>query len=164
MTKGFASKLESLADDLRAQADDLRVDNFLSFIYTADLVNRYLNIALRKYNLNRTQMSILHFLITHGGTLTPTELSRRVFRSKHAVTKAVDGLEQEGLVQREGATMKDRRLRKVSITRKGLDIVKNTMPVRQEISSRAMSCLSEAQAMAFTTTLKQLRRHIRNLL
>jgi len=118
MTKSFEDTMESLANDIRVQANDLRVDNFLSFVYAADIVNRYLDTELRRVHLNRTQMNILHTLVTHEGMLTPTELGRRVFRSDHAITRAVDGLEKEGLARREG-TANDRRLRKVVITRKG---------------------------------------------
>jgi len=163
MAKSFENEIKSLANEIRAQGDDLRVGNFLSFIYTSDIVNRYLDTTLRKYGVNRTWMNILHTLITHDGTMTPTELSRRVFRSKHAITRAVDSLEQEGLVGREGIG-KDRRVRKVTITEEGLDVVKKTMPNGRDLSSRAMSCLSKDEAQAFSATLRRLRKHILSLM
>lgn len=163
MTKSFEDTMESLANDIRVQANDLRVDNFLSFVYAADIVNRYLDTELRRVHLNRTQMNILHTLVTHEGMLTPTELGRRVFRSDHAITRAVDGLEKEGLARGEG-TANDRRLRKVVITRKGLDLIKNTMTLRWEISYRAMSCLDVEEAQTFSATLRRIRKHILNLM
>jgi len=71
MAKSFENEIKSLANEIRAQGDDLRVGNFLSFIYTSDIVNRYLDTTLRKYGVNRTWMNILHTLITHDGTMTP---------------------------------------------------------------------------------------------
>ena len=102
MARSLKKGVESLADDIRAQAKELRTDNLLSFVYTADILNRYLEIKLRKYGANRTQLNILHALITQGGSLRPTELSKRVFRSKHAITRAIDALEEEGLVRGRG--------------------------------------------------------------
>ena len=160
--RGHAERVDSLAKRLRVQANDLRVDNFLSFIYTSDIVNKYLDTELRKSSLNRTQMSILHILTVRGGTMTPTELSSRILRSKHATTKAVDSLEKLGLTK-SARTKRDRRLRMVIITEKGLDLVEKTMPITHRISSRAMYCLDKEEAEAFQTTLRQLRKHVLNL-
>jgi len=159
MIKNFHQRVESLAKDIKTQATDLRFNSLVSFAYTADIVNRYLNTVLHKHGINQTYFNILHTLITHGGILTPTELSRRVFRSKHAITRAVDGLEKEGLVAREGIGS-DRRTRRVVITKEGLDVVKKAMPYRHEVSLSAMSCLNEQQAQAFNDTLRLLRKHI----
>ena len=163
MARSLKKGVESLADDIRAQAKELRTDNLLSFIYTADILNRYLEIKLRKYGANRTQLNILHALITHGGSLRPTELSKRVFRSKHAITRAIDALEEEGLVRREGVSQ-DRRVKLVTITRKGLQLVKEFMPHRQETSFKVMSCLSEEEAQEFSIILRRLRKHVLSLL
>ena len=158
-----SQRLDSLARRLRVQANDLRFDNFLSFIYTFEIVNKYLDNELKKFSLNRTQMNILHILIARGGTLTPTELSRRITRSKHATTRAVDSLEMLGLT-RSARTRRDRRLRKVTITEKGLDLVEQTMSLRHNIGSQAMQCLNQEEAEAFQTILKRFRKHVLQLM
>jgi len=158
-----SQRLDSLAKRLRVQANDLRFDNFLSFIYTFEIVNKYLDNELRKFGLNRTQMNILHILIARGGTLTPTELSRRITRSKHATTRAVDSLEMLGLT-RSARTRRDRRLRKVTITEKGLDLVEQTMSLRHNIGSQAMQCLNQEEAEAFQTILRRFRKHVLQLM
>lgn len=163
MTNDFQESLVSLATDIKTQANALRFNSLVSFAYTADIVHRYLDIVLRKYAITQTSFNILHTLITHGGIMTPTELSKGVFRSKHAITRAVDSLEKEGLVAREGIGT-DRRTRRVAITKEGLDVIKQAMPYRQEVSSTAMSCLSEQQAQEFNATLRQLRKHILKLI
>lgn len=161
--RGHSERLDSLARRLRIQANDLRFDNFLSFIYTSEIVNQYLDTELRKFGLNRTQMSILHILIVRGGTLTPTELSRRIIRSKHATTKAVDSLEKPGLTKSAG-TKRDRRLRRVTITEKGLDLVEQTMSLRHTIGSQAMQCLEQEDAEAFQAILRRFRKHVIQLM
>jgi len=161
--RGHSERLDALAKRLRVQANDLRFDNFLSFIYTFEIVNKYLDNELRKSGLNRTQMSILHILIIRGGTLTPTELSYRITRSKHATTKAVDSLESLGLTRSSG-TKQDRRLRKVSITEKGLDLVEQTMSLRHTIASQAMQCLDQEEAESFQIILRRFRKHVLHLM
>jgi DNA-binding MarR family transcriptional regulator len=156
---GHSERLDTLAKRLRVQANDLKFDNFLSFIYTSEIVNRYLDTQLRKFGLNRTQMSILHILVARGGVLTPTELSRRITRSKHATTKAVDSLEELGLTE-STKTKTDRRLRKVVVTEKGLDLVEKTMGVRHRIGSQAMQCLSNEDAEVLQDILRRLRKHV----
>lgn len=158
-----SERLDTLAKRLRVQANDLKFDNFLSFVYTSELVNKYLDIELKKVGLNRTQMSILHILIARGGILTPTELSRRITRSKHATTKAVDSLEELGLT-RSTKTKSDRRLRKVAVTEKGLDLVEKTMSVRHKIGSQAMQCLDNKEAEALQDVLRKFRKHVIRLM
>ena len=52
--KDHAERLDSLAKRLRIQANDLKFDNFLSFIYTFEIVNKYLDTELRKFGLSWT--------------------------------------------------------------------------------------------------------------
>ncbi len=163
MSKTFEDRLEDLAVDLNEQSADLRTSTFMWFVSTAEIIDRYLVVEnQRLFKLNRTKLNILNVLTTHGGTMTPTDLSKKVARSKHAITTAVDILVGEGLVRREGEG-KDRRLRKVTITSKGLSFVKKLMPTRQAITSKIMSCFDEEASNGFGDYLKQLRQHVLKL-
>lgn len=163
LASNFEERVEDLANEIREQLNCLSVDNFVTFLHTADIVERYVDIEMQKVGINRTHLSLLNHLIVLGGIATPTELSKRVFRSKHAITRAVDTLVKEGLVRREGIG-EDRRNRKVAITVKGLNFVKKMVPVRQQIGSRIMSPLSEEEASQFSAILKRLRRHMVSLM
>ena len=163
MAADFEDSIDSLAREIRGWANDMRSDNFLALLYTSDIVNKVMDTQLYKEGINRTRMGILSHLVTNGGTLTPTELSRRVLRSKHAITGAIDRLEQEGLVKREGPD-KDRRIRKVTITRKGLNVLKKKIPLGREFGLQAMSCLDEKEAQALSHILKRLRKHMIGML
>ena len=148
---------------IKAQANDLRFDSLVSFAYTADIINRFLDIELFKYGGKRTYFNILHSLVINDGIMTPTELSRKVFRSKHAITRAIDSLERRGLVIREGIGS-DRRTRRVTITKKGLDAVNQAMPYRQDASKRCMSCLEEQQVEGALQPPRRLRNHVLGLI
>src|SRR4030043_1876057 len=143
MSKVPTHELQSMADAIREQADQLRVLTFLSFIYTADVINRYLDIELARYPIGRTGFSVLHNLVLHGGTMTPTNLSDRIFRSKHAVTRLVDKLEKLGFVKR-GNIGSDRRVRTVSITKEGLSFIKEAQTVgQQRLSHKLLNPLDQ---------------------
>jgi len=163
LASNFEHKIEDLASDIREQANRLSVDNFITFLHTADMVERYVDSEMRRIGINRTHFSLLNHLIVLGGRATPTELSKRVFRSKHAVTRAVDTLEKQGLVRREGIG-EDRRNRKVAVTTKGLNLVRRMVPFREEVGSRLMSVLNETEAEQLSAILKRFRRHLVNLL
>jgi MarR family 2-MHQ and catechol resistance regulon transcriptional repressor len=157
-------ELQSMANEIREQAAQLRVLTFLSFIYTADVVNRYLDIEVARYPVGRTGFSILHNLVLHGGTMTPTKLSERIFRSKHAVTRVVDNLEKLGFVKR-GDIGRDRRVREVSITKKGLAFVKESQAAgQQRIGHVLLQPLDHKQIEAMGTMMKQIREHTLNLI
>ena len=163
MASGFEDKIDDLANEIREQVSRLSVDNFITFLHTADIVERYVDIEMHNIGINRTHFSLLNNLIVLGGKATPTELSKRVFRSKHAITRAVDTLVKEGLVRREGIG-EDRRNRKVAITTKGLNFVRRMVPVREEIGSRIISPLNKTEAKQLSSILKRLRRHMVKLM
>jgi MarR family transcriptional repressor of emrRAB len=164
MSKVSNHDLQSLADEIREQAAQLRNLTFLSFIYTAEVVNRYLDIEIARFPVGRTDFGVLHNLVLHGGTMTPTNLSNRVFRSKHAVTRVVDKLERLGFVKRD-AIGADRRVRKVSITKEGLAFVKESQAAgQQRMGHILLSPLDHKKIEELDIILKQIREHVLNLI
>ena len=135
-----------------------------SFASTADVIDTYLDIYFNQYApLNRTGFQMLQLLIGNGGSMIQTELSRRIFRSRYTITKTVDILEENGWVERrpiEG----DRRVNNVTITIKGLDLIKDTMDGMLEMSQMAVSCLSDKEKKELREINKKLREHVRELI
>jgi len=164
MSKISNHELQSMADEIREQAAQLRVLTFLSFIYTAEIVSRYLDIEVARYPVGRTGFSVLHNLVLHGGTMTPTSLSERIFRSKHAITRVVDKLEKLGFVKRD-AIGTDRRVRKVSITKEGLAFVKESQTAgQQRVGHGLLHPLDQKQIEALGVMMKQIREHTLKLI
>jgi DNA-binding MarR family transcriptional regulator len=159
MTKKFDNHLESLAGDIRALGDNLRFNIAVQLLFSGLLLNRYINIRARRYGLNRSRLDIMHTLITHGGILKPTDLSKMLFRSKQTITQIIDGLEGDGLVKRELAG-KDRRTRKVIITRKGVDLIRANLPRTIEISNSAIPGLAEEEMQTLQASLRRVRKHL----
>ncbi len=135
-----------------------------SFSSTADVINTYLDIYFSQYSpLNRTGFQMLQILISNGGSMIQTELSRRVFRSRYTITKTVDILEENGWVERQQVEG-DRRVNNVTITNKGLDLIKNSMDGMLEMSRLAVSCLNDDEKQELRTINKRLREHLRKLI
>jgi DNA-binding MarR family transcriptional regulator len=164
MDKDFHDNMKLIATDIRKQAAILRVSTFLSFIYTADIINRYLDIGLSKYPFGRTSFGILHHLILNGGTMTPTDLSKRVFRSKYAVTRTVDELEKHGFVRR-GVASRDRREKAVHITREGLEFVENALVAeRRHLGEIIFHPLRPKRLEELRQSLRYIRKHVLDLI
>lgn len=164
MSRVSDQDLQAMAEEIREQAEQLRNLTLLSFVYTADVVNRYLDIEVSKYPVGRTGFSVLHNLVLHGGTMTPTDLSKRVFRSKHAVTRVVDKLEKLGFVKRD-AIGSDRRVRKVSITKEGLAFVKEARAAGQQRGGAVIfRDLDKKQIESLGTMMRNIREHVLGLI
>lgn len=140
------------SEDLREMAEMLKGKWFLYITSFADILTRYSEINF-KMPLRFTALSLL---IRKGGNLTPTELSQMMFRSKHSITKIIDGLEKDGYVIRV-RDKKDRRSLHVRITAKGLNHVRRNIRRGDEHVRELISCLSEDEWQNLLNYIKKLR-------
>jgi len=155
--------LESTLTQINALNTDLSMSNLTSFSLTADVINRYLDAKLVEFApISRTGYHILRILTTNGGSMNQTKLSKIVYRTKHTITSSVDSLEKHGWVKRE-SVRGDRRVNNVTITIKGLDLIKNSTEERVEVAFVAMSCLGEREQRQLRLIIPKLRKHIMNL-
>lgn len=159
MTEKYEYSLESVADDIKAIGADLRFNASVQLLNSGLLLDKYIDIRSRRYGQNRSRLDVMHTLIIHGGTLKPSDLSKMLFRSKQTITQTIDRLERDGLVKRELAD-KDRRTRKITITRKGLDSIKANLPRTMEISNSALPGLSEEEIRTLSAILRRIRKHL----
>lgn len=159
MQKKSETTLDSLSDDIKAMATDLRYNTGLEVLYTGLLMDKYIDIRARKYGQNRSRLDIMHTLIAHGGILKPSDLGKMTFRTKQTITKVIDGLDRDGMVTRE-VIGKDRRTRKVIITKKGLDSIRENLPDTIETINTAMPTLSKEQMEEISSLMRMVRKHL----
>ncbi len=159
MSNEYDDILGSLNDNIKEISKDLRYNTGLELLYTGLLLNKFIDVRARRYNQNRSRLDIMHTLIVHGGTMKPTKLGELTLRTKQTITKVIDGLERDGLVRRE-LSGKDRRTKKVVITKKGLDSIRESLPSTIETINTAMPDLDEEQMKYFHEILKKIRKHI----
>jgi DNA-binding MarR family transcriptional regulator len=128
-----------------------------SFIRTWQIIDRYLELELSKQESNPIRFAIMNALYRHGGQMTPTEISKWVFRSKNSITSVINNLEREGFVRRE-PSKSDRRSVTVVITEKGWSKTNKITPIAQEISREILSCLDREQLDTLGTILRAIRK------
>ncbi len=164
MNHQFKEDIDFMAKEIRAQARNMKVDTFLAYLYTSDVINKYLDMVLADKTVSRAGFNILHKLILNDGTMTPTEISKKTFRSKYSVTSAIDTLEKQGLVERLPIG-EDRRNRKINITRKGLDTIdRATIDSRERISQDIFHTIDGEGLEELNNILKDIRKHVLGLM
>ena len=153
--------IELLAKEINVISKVVKLDCLVLLMYAADAVNKYLENYIGKYGQDQTRINILFLLITNGGQMTPTNISKRVYRSKHAITRAIDILEDSGYVERKPLAG-DRRSINVRITQNGLEFVTQILPDLQRASSVATSCMSKEQVEELGNLSRKLRKWLWN--
>ena len=78
------------------ETGDVKVDAFIALLRAADLLDKYLEILLANYPLNRTEYILMTTLKLHDGYMRPTDLSNHVFRAKHTISGLINSLEKKG--------------------------------------------------------------------
>ena len=126
----------------------------------ADTINRYHEITLNKEGVNRLQWGAMSLLIVRGGCLTPTQLARLMFRSKHSITKVIDSLEREGFVLRDRVG-KDRRTIQVRITSAALDYMNRVFSSGTDPSQKVLSAIDENDRVVLMDLVQKLQRKMK---
>ncbi len=155
--------IESLSKEINEVSEVVKLNGLILLMYAANVVSKYLETKLRKYGQDLTRLNILYLLVGSNGNMTPTNISKRVFRSKHAISRALDVLENDGLVERE-RTSTDRRSVNIRITRKGVQLVRKSLTDLQQASAAATSVLGDNQVEDLKTVSRDLRKHLLNLM
>jgi DNA-binding MarR family transcriptional regulator len=142
-------------EEINLVNQQIRKTQFTRLVAFADVVNRYTEIML-KDKFTWLQTSALIFTITRGGSLTPSQLARIMLRPKYSVTKIVDGLEKDGLVQRIH-NGQDRRSINIEVTSMGLDRIISLLKNIQGAENELRSCLSKEEMENLVPTIRKLR-------
>jgi DNA-binding MarR family transcriptional regulator len=142
-------------DEIEKVNKQIRSMQFPRIIVFADVVNRYAQIIL-KNKVSWLRASVLIFLVTRGGTLTPGQLARIMLRSNYSITKLIDGLEKDRLVKRT-PDGKDRRSIKIKVTSEGLDYVTSSLGNVIEAERELQDWLSDNERKNLAAEIRKLR-------
>lgn len=137
-----------------SERETLRLGGLLSLLRFNDVAARYPEMELTKHGSNYMRMMLMNVLVTHGESMSPTEISKRVFRTKHSITSMVDTLEKQGLVRREPSP-KDRRSINIVVTQEGLKLFDRMLPVGYQIGKKALSCLDDGEVLTLRALLNR---------
>jgi len=141
----------------QSKNDNKATKTIMSIMRTYDVLNRYLEINLAKHNSNSTRFAVMNALIVHGGTMTPTAISKWIFRAKHTITSMLHVLEDMGYIERE-ANRNDARSVNIIITKKGWEATEKMIPIAEEMGQKAISCFDSEQLETLSSLLRQFRK------
>jgi DNA-binding MarR family transcriptional regulator len=140
---------KKLAEKFCEQNKEFRIRAFRNILELSHLTEKFLDFRLSSNDgVNHTQRIIILLILEKGQSMTPTELSKITLRSVDTLNKSIDGLNKMGLT-RSYQSRKDRRIRKVLLTEKGLEFAEKSLPIRYVEFTKAMSCFSDKEVEIF---------------
>jgi DNA-binding MarR family transcriptional regulator len=148
-----------MVSEVSRRTDKTPLGTLLSILVSFDVLARYLEVELRRYEASLNRFNIMSTLFKNGGEMTPSEISESVFREKNSITAVINTLERQGVVRREPSA-NDRRSVKVVITDKGWKEANRLSPIAQEISREALSCMDKDEVEQLVETMRTLRENL----
>jgi DNA-binding MarR family transcriptional regulator len=154
-------KIAVLARKSRETSLNPAVRAYKAIFTTFDIIDNYVRLSLQDEEISRAGNSILHILISNGGSMTATEISKLVWRSKYATVRVIDTLERDGYVTRTPPeNTGDRRKKIVAITAKGVALFEKTFKITMEyLCPRILETLSSQQLAECHHLLEQIGNH-----
>ena len=161
--KASDTAISELAKELKKQHHQLKTSTFLSLLVLADIITRFLDSSRAEKQITGAAFNVLNTLILCKGSAFPTEISKRLFRSKHSVSKVIYTLEKHGLVTVRPLG-EDRRKREVRITDKGIEATnKGSIYLRKRVGEEIFSILTDEEMRFLNGILTRIRRHTLSL-
>ncbi len=150
----------TLADDeLSKAADKTPLGMLLSVITSYEVLQRYLEIELKRGGATPIKFHVMSTLFKNGGEMTPSNIGKRVFRANNTISAVINSLERQGLVRKE-PSKHDGRSFNVVITDQGWQEANQLNPIVQEISRQILSCLDKEQIEALMDIMRTIRNSL----
>ena len=145
--------------EVNKRTDKTPLGTLLSILMSFEVLARYLEVELKRYEASLIRFNIMSALFKNGGEMTPSEISEIVFREKNSITAVINTLERQGVVRREPST-NDRRSVKVVITDKGWKEANRLSPIAQELSREVLSNMDKKQVEDLVDIMRALRESL----
>ncbi|MGJ8628449.1 MAG: MarR family winged helix-turn-helix transcriptional regulator [Sulfitobacter sp.] len=140
---------------------EMGLENFAPYLMNR-IMGRYnaaLQTEMAALGLTTPQMRSLAVLSTLDGILI-RELAVYAVVQQSTLSRALDALEQDGLIRRETDEI-DSRATRIFLTASGRDAFNRLWPHMSEASEAMFKGIDEDQRAAFVATLKTMLRNIR---
>jgi len=147
-----------MPDDFYDQTPDANVlatEAVMNTIRTADMLFDQIGRLLRPLHVSAAGGLVLGILRDHG-SMTPSELGKRLIVTRATVTGLLDSLEQRGFVRRS-ANPADRRSLIVRITPAGLTVVQELRTIVHRQEKAWMASLSDSDLPSYIEHLHRIQ-------
>ena len=145
---------------VRESKDRLKEELLYNLAFCYVLIEKEIEKILVPFGLSAVKMNAL-LIIKHVGKeagLSQVDICRRMIVSAGNITRLIDRLERENLVERIAHAV-DRRVNLIRITKKGSDILNKAWPVYKKKVNEVVS-LTDADISKTAGSLDRLRRSI----
>ncbi len=149
----------TINNEVSKRTDKTPLGTLLSILLSFEVLARYLEVELKRYEASLIRFNIMTALFKNGGEMTPSEIAETVFREKNSITAVINTMERQGVVRREPST-DDRRSVKVVITDKGWSEANRLSPIAQELSREALSCMEKKQVEELVDMMRKVRESL----
>ena len=122
-------------------------------VVTYTILERARELELGQAGLSLPQAAVIYFLKTVEGPLTPSKLSRLIYKEPHTLSGLLSRMEAQGLVKKT-KDLKGKNLVRVSLTKKGEESFKRQVNVRTV--RNVTSCLSSKELASLNGLLDKL--------
>jgi DNA-binding MarR family transcriptional regulator len=140
--------------------EDLSPDEFFTLwvliAQTKDAILRARERDYARYGISNERRAVLYTIQNNGGTSTPVEIARSLFRELHSVTELLKRMENDGLISRAKGTGRSKV--EVRLTEKGLDVFSQSL--LNETDKRIFSVLTPTERERLAAYLWKLRRRV----
>jgi DNA-binding MarR family transcriptional regulator len=140
-------------------SDKTSLGTLLSIMTSYEVMRRYLEMELMRYEATPVRFQVMSALFKNGGQMTPSEIGEWVFREKNSITAVINTLEKQGVVRKE-PSKHDGRSVNVIITDKGWKEANRLNPIAQEISREILSYLDKEQVDKLMDIMRTLRNNL----
>lgn len=131
----------------------------LNLLRIGDQLDNRLSRLLREHDLTLSRFNMLRSLVLAQRPLTCGEIADRMLQIVPGITALVDGLEKQGLVERERSA-KDRRVVHVRITKRGKQLCQKVEQPLAELESRLLRGLKRSEVKTPIDLLEKTRESI----
>ena len=141
------------------RTDEAALDNLAR---TFTILNRHFQRVYARLRVTPAKINVLMLVKQSGGTggIPQREIAQRLIISSANVTGLIDRLERDELLVRRAG--KDRRVKLIKITAKGLALLERIWPAHLERVEHAMHPLSKGQQEQLISLLTKLRAGLRD--
>ena len=82
-------------NEVSKRTDKTPLGTLLSVMMSFEVLERHLEIELKRHQVSLIRFNIMSALFKNGGEMTPSEISEAVFREKNTITAAINILEKD---------------------------------------------------------------------
>jgi DNA-binding MarR family transcriptional regulator len=127
-----------------------------SILQLSGEIQKRMESFVRPFDLTPSRMGVLLVLFFSQQQLTPSELGERLYVTRGNMTGLIEGLVNDGLVQRVRRA-NDRRAHGLDLTSKGRALVKEYFPHHLRALGALVAGLSASESLELAKLLQKLR-------